>query len=111
MADKIGRRKVMIATVLNFSLATGAMALTPDGAWVYLSICRLLVGLGVTGLYSVDITMVQEFVPASKSNLCRFINPKAMRGKVPKLRQRAPNCHFGRLPRSRDGFPFHCRRT
>ena len=28
--------------------------------------CRLLVGLGVTGLYSVDITLVQEFVPASK---------------------------------------------
>jgi putative MFS transporter len=24
------------------------------------------VGLGVTGLYSVDITLVQEFVPASK---------------------------------------------
>ena len=34
MADKIGRRKVMIATVLNFSLATGAMAVTPDGAWI-----------------------------------------------------------------------------
>jgi putative MFS transporter len=66
MADKIGRRKVMIATVLNFSLATGAMAITPDGAWIYLVFCRLLVGLGVTGLYSVDITMVQEFVPASK---------------------------------------------
>jgi putative MFS transporter len=66
MADKIGRRKVMIATVLNFSLATGAMAVTPDGAWIYLVICRFIVGLGVTGLYSVDITMVQEFVPASK---------------------------------------------
>ena len=43
MADKIGRRKVMIATVLNFSLATGAMAVTPDGAWIYLVFCRLLV--------------------------------------------------------------------
>ena len=30
MADKIGRRKVMILTVLNFSLPTGLMALTPD---------------------------------------------------------------------------------
>ena len=31
LADKIGRRKVMIATVLNFSLATGAMAdILPD---------------------------------------------------------------------------------
>ena len=66
LADKIGRRKVMIATVLNFSLATGAMAVTPHGAWMYLVICRFIVGLGVTGLYSVDITMVQEFVPASK---------------------------------------------
>src|SRR6478672_12839868 len=66
LADKIGRRKVMIATVLNFSVATGAMALTPDGAWIYLVICRFLVGLGVTGLYSVDITLVQEFVPTAK---------------------------------------------
>ncbi len=66
LADKIGRRKVMIATVLNFSLATGAMALTPHGAWIYLVVCRILVGLGVTGLYSVDITLVQEFVPSSK---------------------------------------------
>jgi MFS transporter, putative metabolite:H+ symporter len=66
LADKIGRRKVMILTVLNFSLATGAMALTPDGAWIYLVICRFLVGLGVTGLYSVDITLVQEFVPTRK---------------------------------------------
>ena len=30
MADKIGRRKVFIYTILNFSLATGVLALTPD---------------------------------------------------------------------------------
>lgn len=66
LADKIGRRKVMIITVLNFSLATGAMAVTPHGAWIYLVFCRFLVGLGVTGLYSVDITLVQEFVPTRK---------------------------------------------
>ena len=65
LADKIGRRKVMILTVLNFSLATGAMALTPHGAWFYLVVCRFVVGLGVTGLYSVDITLVQEFGPAA----------------------------------------------
>src|ERR1700722_13447860 len=66
LADKIGRRKVMILTVLNFSLAPGAMALTPHGAWLWLVACRFIVGFGVTGLYSVDITLVQEFVPASK---------------------------------------------
>ncbi len=66
MADKIGRRKVMILTVLNFSIATGAMALTPDQGWLFLSICRFFVGMGVTGLYTVDIAIVQEFVPAYK---------------------------------------------
>jgi MFS transporter, putative metabolite:H+ symporter len=66
LADKIGRRKVMIATVLNVSVATGAMALTPDQGWIYLVFWRFLVGFGTTGLYSVDITLVQEFVPSSK---------------------------------------------
>jgi putative MFS transporter len=66
MADKIGRRKVMILTVLNFSIATGAMALTPSQGWLFLAICRFFVGMGVTGLYTVDIAIVQEFVPAYK---------------------------------------------
>jgi len=65
-ADKIGRRKVMIATILNFSIPTGLMALTPEHGWLYLVICRFFVGFGVTGLYTVDITVVQEFVPASR---------------------------------------------
>ncbi|HJU20725.1 MAG TPA: MFS transporter [Stellaceae bacterium] len=66
MADKIGRRTVFIATILNVSLATGAMALTPEGGWIYLVVCRFFVGIGVTGLYSVDITLMQEFLPAQK---------------------------------------------
>jgi putative MFS transporter len=66
MADKIGRRKVMILTVLNFSVPTGLMALTPEHGWLFLSVCRFFVGLGVTGLYTVDVAIVQEFVPAAK---------------------------------------------
>ncbi len=66
VADRIGRRKVMIGTILNFSIATGLMALTPEHGWIYLVACRFLVGFGVTGLYTVDIAIVQEFVPASK---------------------------------------------
>jgi len=65
-ADKIGRRKAMIGTVLNTSIATGAMALTPEHAWIYLVICRFFVGFGVTGMYSVDITIIQEFVPTAR---------------------------------------------
>src|SRR5580765_3914615 len=41
MADRIGRRKVFMATVLNFSLATGLMAASPDQyGWLFLAFCR-----------------------------------------------------------------------
>ena len=66
MADKVGRRTALITAVLNVSLATGAMALTPEGGWIYLVVCRFFVGFAVTGLYSVDITLMQEFSPAHK---------------------------------------------
>jgi putative MFS transporter len=66
MADRIGRRKVFIATVLNFSFATGALALTPDHGWVYLFLFRFVIGFGVGGLYVVDMPLVQEFVPTWK---------------------------------------------
>ena len=66
LADAIGRRKVFMATVVNFSVATGILALTPDGAWLFLAFFRFLVGFGVGGLYCVDLPLVQEFVPASK---------------------------------------------
>ena len=36
LADRIGRRKVFIGTVLNFSIATGLLYFTPDNGWVYL---------------------------------------------------------------------------
>ena len=66
LADKVGRRTALISSVLNVSVATGAMALTPQGAWIYLLVCRFIVGFGTTGLYSVDITLMQEFTGSQK---------------------------------------------
>ena len=66
LADRIGRRKVFIGTVLNFSIATGLLYFTPDNGWVYLTIMRFFVGVGVGGLYCVDLPLVQEFMPARK---------------------------------------------
>ena len=67
LADRIGRRTVFIITALNFSLATGVMALTPDhGGWIFLSVCRFFVGFGVAVLFTVDLPLVQEFVPTAK---------------------------------------------
>ena len=66
LADRIGRRKVFIGTVLNFSIATGLLYFTPDNGWIYLTIMRFFVGIGVGGLYCVDLPLVQEFMPSSK---------------------------------------------
>jgi MFS transporter, putative metabolite:H+ symporter len=66
IADRIGRRKVFIGTVLNFSIATGLLYFTPDNGWVYLTVLRFFVGFGVGGLYCVDLPLVQEFMPSSK---------------------------------------------
>ncbi len=66
IADRVGRRKVFIGTVLNFSIATGLLYFTPDNGWVYLTVLRFFVGFGVGGLYCVDLPLVQEFMPSSK---------------------------------------------
>jgi MFS transporter, putative metabolite:H+ symporter len=66
LADRIGRRKVFIGTVLNFSIATGLLYFTPDNGWVFLTVLRFFVGFGVGGLYCVDLPLVQEFMPTSK---------------------------------------------
>ncbi|HET6609901.1 MAG TPA: MFS transporter, partial [Rhodopila sp.] len=63
-ADVYGRRNVFIWTIVNFSLASGALYFTPDNGWVFLSVMRFFVGFGVGGLYCVDLPLVQEFVPA-----------------------------------------------
>jgi len=69
LADRIGRRPVFIITIAVFSIATGALALTPDSAsfgWIYLALVRVVVGFGAGGLYVVDLPLVQEFMPSSK---------------------------------------------
>src|ERR1700692_4234663 len=66
LPGRIGPGAVFIGTVLNFSLATGILALTPDHGWIFLTVFRFFVGFGVGGLYCVDLPLVQEFVPSSK---------------------------------------------
>jgi len=69
LADAIGRRKVLMATVINFSLASGILALTPDKGWIFLTVFRFFVGFGVGGLYCVILPLVQEFMPVAKRGL------------------------------------------
>jgi putative MFS transporter len=63
LGDRYGRRRPLIAGLLTFSLATGAMALAPDDGWWFLGIGRFIVGAGVAGVAVIAVPMVLEFTP------------------------------------------------
>lgn len=69
LADRFGRRSMFLTTVLTFSLATGALALVPEGGWLLFGLIRFVVGFGVGGLVVVDVPLVQEFVPSHRRGL------------------------------------------
>ena len=61
--DRLGRRVPLMAGILLFSLATGALALAPDGGWWYIALLRLLVGAGVAGVAVIAVPLALEFTP------------------------------------------------
>src|SRR5689334_18077169 len=71
LGDKIGRRTVFIWSAVTISLATGIMVLTPGPdalipGWLFLIFFRVFVGLGNAGIFTIDLPLVQEFIPAYK---------------------------------------------
>src|SRR3979490_1145774 len=66
LADRIGRRKVFIGTVLNFAIPTRLLYFHPANGWVFSPRTRFFVGVGVGGLYCVDLPLVEEFIASSK---------------------------------------------
>jgi putative MFS transporter len=64
MADRIGRRKVLFITALTFSIPTAFLYFVPDRNWVYVVVCRFVVGLGSTGLIATLYPALQEVVPS-----------------------------------------------
>src|SRR5438270_6786339 len=71
LGDKIGRRTVFLWSAITISLATGIMVFTPGPAalipgWLFLVFFRFFVGIGNAGIFTIDLPLVQEFIPAYK---------------------------------------------
>ncbi len=64
LADKIGRRKVLCIATLTFSIPTAFLYFAPERNWIYVVVCRFVVGLGSTGLIAVLYPALQECVPS-----------------------------------------------
>jgi MFS family permease len=62
LADRVGRRRLFVATLLLYSLAAIATAASPSyGVFMFF---RFLTGLGVGGEYSAVASAIAEFMPA-----------------------------------------------
>jgi MFS family permease len=62
LADRVGRRRLFIATLLLYSLSAIATAASPSyGVFMFF---RFLTGLGVGGEYSAVASAISEFMPA-----------------------------------------------
>ncbi|MGO4692085.1 MFS transporter [Glaciibacter sp. 2TAF33] len=64
LADKIGRKKVLMVTILIFSLGTLARGLAPN--YEVLLVLTALAATGIGGEYGVGQTLVSETAPAKR---------------------------------------------
>jgi putative MFS transporter len=72
LGDRIGRRTVFIWSAVTISLATGIMVFTPGPSavipgWLFLMFFRVFVGIGNAGIFTIDLPLVQEFIPPTSA--------------------------------------------
>ena len=64
VADRIGRTRTLLLTMLLYAVGTAACALAPN-IWV-LMICRIISSLGIGGEWAAGAAMVAEVVPEKR---------------------------------------------
>ncbi|WP_328492601.1 aromatic acid/H+ symport family MFS transporter [Streptomyces sp. NBC_00414] len=67
IADRVGRKKLMVACVTLFSLASGLCAMS-NGVAVF-GLGRTLAGIGLGGLLPTAISMVSDYAPRARAAL------------------------------------------
>ncbi len=64
IADRIGRTRTLMLTMLVYAIGTAACALAPNLA--VLALCRFLAGLGIGGEWAAGASLVAEAVPEER---------------------------------------------
>jgi MFS family permease len=62
LTDKLGRKRLFLATLGLYMAATLATALAPD--FLFFALCRVLTGLGIGGEYAAINSAIDELIPA-----------------------------------------------
>jgi MFS transporter, putative metabolite:H+ symporter len=64
LADRYGRKPVLLGATVLCAISAGAISLVPEGDWWWLSILRILVGAGLGGVGATLAVMLAELTPA-----------------------------------------------
>jgi putative MFS transporter len=63
LADRFGRKALLVAGVTLCALSAGSVSLIPDGAWITFAALRFFVGFGVGAAASVAVPLIVEYTP------------------------------------------------
>ena len=63
LADRIGRKRIVVAGGVICALGAGALALVPEGAWGLFALIRVVVGIGYGGAGASTFALIVEHTP------------------------------------------------
>jgi MFS transporter, putative metabolite:H+ symporter len=69
LADRFGRKALLVAGVTLCGLSAGSVAFIPDGAWITFAVLRFIVGFGVGAAASVAVPLIVEYTPTRHRTL------------------------------------------
>ena len=69
LADRFGRKRVVIASATMCCVCAGSIAFVPDGAWVGFALLRFFVGFGYGGAGASQFALVAEYTPVPRRTL------------------------------------------
>jgi MFS transporter, putative metabolite:H+ symporter len=64
LADRYGRKPVLLTATAICAVSAGAISLVPEGDWWWLSVLRVLVGAGLGGVGATLAVILAELTPA-----------------------------------------------
>lgn len=98
LADRFGRRRVIITSLVFFGVMCAATALAPDVVWF--TVLRVLTGLGLGAALPSATTLVSEFAPARRRaalmavTYCGMTLGAAMAGYLTSIAVRIASWHW-----------------
>jgi MFS transporter, putative metabolite:H+ symporter len=69
LADRIGRKSVVVVSSLLCCLCAGSTAFVSDGSWIVFTALRFLVGFGYGGAGASQFALITEYTPIARRTL------------------------------------------